>query len=194
MSGNPVGLVGNLSTMNVAHRFDQTRESQAIFGEVVWTLTDSVRSTLGLRYTQDSIEVSNAPAIVSDANGMPQLSTLPLVVHADASAFLPVIEDDYSDVSGRVILDYTFGAGNMTYMSYSKGYRSGAINGTAYFSEDQLTFVEPENLDAYELWWKSRLLDEVLQINGALFYYDYTDQQTQEIVGITPFLRNAGES
>lgn len=194
LSGDPAGLVGNLSTMNVAHRFDQTRESEAISGEVAWTLTDSVRLTLGLRYTQDSIEVSNAQAIVSDATGTPQLNTLPLLVPADASAFLPAIEEDYSDVSGRVILDYTFESGNMAYVSYSKGYRSGAINGTAYFSADQLTFVEPENLDAYEFGWKSRLLDEALQINGALFYYDYTDQQVQEIVGITPFLRNAGEA
>lgn len=194
-SGNvPFGLVGNLSAMNVAHRFDQSRDSQAVFGEAAWDINERIRLTFGLRYTKDSIEVSNAQAIFSDYTGTPQLNTLPLVVPADGNAFLPAIDKDYNDVSGRIILDYTFDSGNMMYLSYSKGYRAGAINGTAYFDPSQLTFVEPENLDAYEFGWKTRMLDESVQLNGAIFYYDYTDQQVQEIVNITPFLRNSGEA
>src|SRR5690606_33908026 len=81
----------------------------------------------------------------------------------------------------------------MGYASFSKGYRAGAINGTAYFHPSQLTFVEPEQLDAWELGLKTRLLDDRLQFNSAVYYYDYRDQQVQEIVGITPFLRNAGK-
>src|SRR5690606_4812839 len=65
--------------------------------------------------------------------------------------------------------------------------------GTAYFDASQLTFVEPENLDAYEAGLKTKLFDERPQINTAIYRYDYTEQQGQEIVGITPFLPNAGE-
>jgi iron complex outermembrane receptor protein len=94
-------------------------------------------------------------------------------------------------VTGRLILDYRFSDDLLSYASYSRGYRAGTFNGKASQSESQVTFVEPEFVDNYEVGLKSRLLDNQLQLNAALFYADYTDQQVQEIVGATSFLRNA---
>jgi outer membrane receptor protein involved in Fe transport len=78
----------------------------------------------------------------------------------------------------------------MAYASYSKGYRAGAINGTAYASPNQLTFVDPEEITAYETGVKSELFDGRMRLNGSVFFYDYKNQQLQEIIGIVPFLRN----
>ena len=36
-------------------------------------------------------------------------------------------------------------------------------------------------MNAYEFGFKSRFLDNRLQINGALFYYDYKGQQGQVV-------------
>lgn len=190
----PNPATGDVSTLLFDHRYDQQRDSFAVFGEAAWEIDDHLRLTVGLRYTEDDIELSNAQAILSDFTDTPQLNTVPFTVPADSGAFFPTLGESYSDVSGRVILDYTFNSGHMIYASYSKGYRAGAINGTAYTSASQLTFVEPENLDAYEVGMKTRLLEDRLQMNGAVFYYDYTDQQLQEVVGISPFLRNAGSA
>lgn len=57
----------------------------------------------------------------------------------------------------------------------SKGYRPG-------FSElivgsTTINNVEPESLWAYELAYRSKWLDDRLQINGNVFYYDYTNMQ-----------------
>lgn len=60
-------------------------------------------------------------------------------------------------------------------LTASKGYRPGfseIITGSA-----TLNTVEPESLLAYELAYRSRWLDDRLQINGNLFYYDYTNMQ-----------------
>jgi len=192
-TGNvPDGLIGNLSTMLFDHRYDQERDSVAAFGEAAWEIDEHLRLTIGIRYTKDDIELSKAQAILSDYTDTPQLNTLQLDFPVESNAFAPTLSESYNDVSGRIILDYTFDAGNMIYASYSKGYRSGAINGTAFFDASQLTFVEPEDLNSYEIGMKTRLLEDRLQLNSTVFYYDYTNQQVQEIVGIAPILRNAG--
>jgi iron complex outermembrane receptor protein len=88
-------------------------------------------------------------------------------------------------------VDYRFSDDVMTYAGYSRGYRAGTFNGKASQSVSQVTFVEPEFVDNYEVGVKSLLLDTRLQLNAAVFYADYQDQQVQEIVGATSFLRNA---
>lgn len=56
-----------------------------------------------------------------------------------------------------------------------EGYRHGfseLITGTT-----TIVTVEPESMWAYELAYRSKWLDEQLQINGNIFYYDYTNMQ-----------------
>ncbi|MDX0750357.1 TonB-dependent receptor [Sinorhizobium medicae] len=57
----------------------------------------------------------------------------------------------------------------------SKGYRPGyseLIIGTT-----DINTVRPESLWAYELAYRSKWLEDRLQVNGNVFYYDYTNQQ-----------------
>ncbi|TCQ04323.1 TonB-dependent siderophore receptor [Rhizobium sp. PP-F2F-G36] len=57
----------------------------------------------------------------------------------------------------------------------SKGYRPGyseLIIGTTDINK-----VDPESLWAYELAYRSKWLEDRLQVNGNVFYYDYTNQQ-----------------
>ena len=43
---------------------------------------------------------------------------------------------------------------------------------------------DPEQLDAFEIGFKSTLADGRAQLNGAVYYYDYRDYQAFNIVGI----------
>ena len=57
----------------------------------------------------------------------------------------------------------------------SKGYRPGfseLVIGTT-----DINSVEPESLWAYELAYRSKWMNDRLQINGNVFYYDYKNQQ-----------------
>src|SRR5690606_20288296 len=67
------------------------------------------------------------------------------------------------------------------YASYSRGYRGGTCNGLSYTTASQVYFVEPEFVDAYEFGFKTRWCDDHLQLNGAIFYYDYEQQQGQVV-------------
>ena len=101
---------------------------------------------------------------------------------------------DSNKLTGTIILDYKFTDDVMVFGSFSRGYRAATINGQAYLDESQVTFVDPEVLDAWELGFKSRFADDRIQLNGAAFYYDYDDNQMLNIVGIVGLLRNAAKS
>lgn len=57
----------------------------------------------------------------------------------------------------------------------TKGYRTGFIE--AEPGETVARIIEPEYLWAYEAAYRSKWLDDALEINGNIFYYDYTNQQ-----------------
>ncbi len=191
------GVPGVFSGFGVDHRFTQERTSTAIYGDANWDLNDRVTLTAGLRYTWDEIELSDVSSTAEDYTGTPQVNLIPAFaapgsVCPGSDPSCPTdLSNKSEQLTGRLILDYQVNEDLMLYGSYSRGYRAGAINGTAYASPTQLTFVEPEEVDAFEVGFKSDLNDGQIRLNGSLFYYDYKNQQLQEVLGIVPFLRNA---
>ena len=61
----------------------------------------------------------------------------------------------------------------LAYLKYSRGYKSGGFNASTISVDPESL---PEHLDAFELGGKE-VFNRDLQINGALFYYNYTDKQ-----------------
>lgn len=173
-------------------QFTQKRESAAAYFEVTRELAQQWRLSLGLRYTDDSFNLSRLRSTFYDLlSNTPQYNAIPLNAEPDQAQVLPDIEDGSGEFSGRAILDYQFDDDMMLFASYSRGYRAGTFNGKASQSVSQVTFVKPEFVDNYEVGFKSRWLDNRVQFNAAAYLADYQDQQVQEIVGATSFLRNA---
>lgn len=169
------------TSLNAQHGYDQQRRSTALYTEGTYSINDNMELTLGLRYTKDKLEFLDAFSNAYD--DVPGNILFPFYPSFDQTA-----EDE--NVSGRVIFNYIWSDDIRTYASYSRGYRSGTYNGFAYSSPSQVYFLEPEELDSYEIGVKSRFNDGSIQLNGALFRYDYTNQQVQEIVGAIGFLRS----
>jgi len=98
--------------------------------------------------------------------------------------------------TGKLGLDYKVNDDFMLYASYSKGYRSGNFNGGVYYEvrDFEEAYAEPEFIDSYEIGFKSDLLDGSARLNAAMFFYDYTNQQFINVVGVSNFLENAGGS
>ena len=67
----------------------------------------------------------------------------------------------------------------MIYGTYSKGYRSGGVNGRVDELASATTPYDPETVDSYELGFKSEWMDQRLRLNGALFYMEYEDKQEE---------------
>ncbi|GGY90060.1 TonB-dependent receptor [Novosphingobium colocasiae] len=193
---------GSLPTgIRATQHFKQVRDSKAIYGEGSYELTPTLKFTAGLRYTIDKNTFKDGITTYYDDTGTARMLTVS--DYAGGPYFLAPIYDPTGTLvipastgplpgglerrgktkkfSGRAIVDWKPVDGVMLYASYSKGYRAGTFNGLAYGSANQVYFVRPEQVDAYEVGFKTRFMNNRVQINGAFFYYDYQGQQGQVV-------------
>jgi iron complex outermembrane receptor protein len=67
----------------------------------------------------------------------------------------------------------------MFYGSISRGYKSGGFQGTLVFSPDNIIPFDEETVLSYEIGSKVTLAEGAVQLNSALFFYDYQNLQAQ---------------
>lgn len=150
-------------------------ESLAAFGQIDYSVTEDFNLTAGLRYTHDSMDVVRSGAFYLMGAPVFSFSNLPA-------------SESWSKVTWKLGANYDLTDNAMAYASYSRGYKSGGFN-----LQDTNPAFSPEILDAYEVGLKSQLANKRLQLNGAFFYYDYSDKQESkaDATGFSVF-ENAG--
>ena len=150
-----------------ANSFEQERTSYAVYADGKYNLNESWTLRFGVRYTEDESELTN---YVANYFGSDDVLLFPTI---------DIAKQDFTDdeITGKLGIDYTTEAGSLIYASFSHGYRSGAFNAQAFQDPSEVTQVEPETLDAFEVGFKSTFLDNRVQLNGAAFLYTYENQQ-----------------
>lgn len=113
------------------------------------------------------------------------------------AGFTTSLEED--NTSWRVGLNWYVDERKLLYTNISKGYKSGSFPTVATSASVQLEPATQEELLAYEIGTKMALFDATLQLNAAIFYYDYTDKQVlgainDPIFGSLPALVNVPDS
>jgi iron complex outermembrane recepter protein len=135
----------------------QETESYAGFGQGTYRFNDRLSATAGLRYTSEEKTLDSS---------------------LDGAFVRPpgTVEKSWSDVSPRLGFEYRFSDRAMSYVSASRGFRSGGFNGRNTTPLPPQSF-DPETIRAYEVGLKTETQDRRLRLNSALFYYDYSDFQ-----------------
>jgi iron complex outermembrane receptor protein len=160
-------------TINIFDGKGAESESLGIFSQATWSISDAWRVTAGLRYTED--EGDNGSGISGllreDINLIPR-------------EFDPQ-EGDWDDVSWKLGLEYDIAESSMLYANVATGFKTGGLN-----SPTLDTTFDEETVTSYEVGSKNQFWDGRLQLNGALFYYDYEDLQISgiEVVDEQPVL------
>ena len=211
-AGDLLPLFGLGGSTGVGNFYSQETNTKALFAHTEWSVNDSIRLNMGLRYTDDRKEFSNAFTFIvtpDTATGGGFLCALrpagdPAVVDVfdgvQTGCFPPAANDyDTSDLSGKVGIDFTGIDDTLIYASASKGFKSGGFQGQLTFNPGDLAGFEEENLYAYEIGFKTRLADRRVQLNGAAFYYDFEDLQFYGPLFDSPFgplfgIANAGDA
>ncbi len=80
---------------------------------------------------------------------------------------------DWSAPTGTAGLEWTPTDNTLAYLKYTRGYKSGGFNAGTI---DPNPESQPEHINAYEVGGKVTF-NRQLQLNGALFYYDYKNLQ-----------------
>jgi len=152
------------------NRWDQKTDNMwGVYGQLSYDLTEQLELTLAGRYDRDDyrnerIDPENGTIIpVQDGNG-----NMVSALKVKDSAFTP-----------KVQLSWHLAKEFMTYITYSEGFRFGFFNTGNH--------ALAESTKNYEVGFKSRLFDNMLTLNMAVFHIDYSDQQLAQIIATPPF-------
>ena len=147
----------------------QEATNWAAFVHGVYHVTDQLSVTAGIRYTDDekNAEISRYNFDGTDRLPVPGLTTLTSPVPVD------VAETNWSPL---LSVDYQVNDDLMVFATYSTGFRGGGFSPRPS-NALQVTPFNSEELDNYEVGFKSELLDNRLRLNGNAFFSVYSDQQ-----------------
>ncbi|MCO1335149.1 TonB-dependent receptor [Microbulbifer sp. OS29] len=180
--------------------------SWALFGETYWQVTDDVKLTTGLRYTEDRKTATPVPSqLLLAANYLPdgEVESGPASGGITGEGYPrgADIEQEWQEYTGRVVLDWRadtpFTDETLMYVSLSHGYKGGGANPprmdidpTVVQYQPLAETFKPEFVNAIEFGTKNSLLDGSLTLNTSAFYYDYSDYQVSQIVDRISFNEN----
>lgn len=169
--------------------FEQEKQAFAAFGHAEWDLNEQFRLIAGVRYNDSSVEFIGGTTFIDNFDIFGAGVDAPIPFTAGTSHDL----DDES-YTGRVALEFRPNDEWMVYGSYARGFKEQAIFADITFDPSEIAPVDPEEIDAFEIGFKSTLLDGTLQANAAAFFYDYADIQTLAPAPLGFRFVNAGET
>jgi iron complex outermembrane receptor protein len=186
-----------------------------LFGQVTYDISDTWELEVGARYSWDNndnfTEVhvafdTLAPTVPPPFAGNPFPCSNPVFQRV-----VPQNRDEYACINPvtraasfasfeeeeptwKVGLNWTPGDEHFIYMFYSRGYKSGGVDGGARF--------ENEVVDDYEFGYKGTLADGKVQLSAGVFYMDYQSMQQEAFLILTEpgttsdseGIRNIGDS
>ncbi|MDX1734501.1 MAG: TonB-dependent receptor [Halioglobus sp.] len=192
-------------------------EAWAVFAQATYDITEQLHLTLGGRYTDESkkflpdqVIFNNYYAGISQqvppGNPLAQLDAPFLQA---GSRILPFIEKEIEidEFTPMANLSFDVTEDVMLYASYSEGFKSGGFTQRVFppvvagFTAptgtpdiDLIPTYDPEFVDAFELGFKSTLMDGQVRFNGATFYSEYDDLQVQVFNSVAPVTENIGSA
>ena len=165
--GNPTGFCPDAFVFKTKSGTVQNISSFSLSADTTVSLTDAVRLSGGMRYTNEEIEHDTTFFFDEPAAGNPARPGFPAAAATD-----------FANGSGRLVLDYRATADLLLYGGVTSGFKAGGIFSTS----DGIAQYDEEQLISYEAGFKSTLADGRLRFNGAVFLYDYSDLQVYAFV------------
>ena len=173
-----------------------TTETAAGFAQASYDVVSDLELTLGLRYTYerktyDTLDNQQTLGVLIDPVNRIFLDFRDNPVPFVTGTTPPL---QYNELTPHASLTYHWSTEAMSYISYSKGYKSGGYEQRLAPGTPSVPFFEPEYVHSYELGSKVKLLDGQLQAGAALFHTDYDALQISVVDGPAPTLTNAGDA
>lgn len=127
-------------------------DSSAIFGQATYSLNDELRLIGGLRLNKDERELSATTNFSDD------------------------------EKTWKLGFEYDTSEDSMVYATASTGYRVGGVNGSGQQAAGAPATFAAETVTAFEVGYKTTLLDGSMILNTALYHNQYRDMHAQSFV------------
>lgn len=144
---------------------DQDTDAWAVFASFDWHLAENWTLVTGVRYTDEDIDFQGGTTLNEGSTPIAPLTST---------------DDTFTDdnVSYRLALEFRPNDDMLVYGSFSTGFKSGGFTGDFTTDNAELEPYDSEEVDAYELGTKATLAGGMVQLDAAVFYYDYQNIQT----------------
>lgn len=166
-------------------------ESGALFGQVEYRVAGGLKLLGGIRVQRETTSVdggrnSPSPLFPTDS-AIPGFGTISGRQSVSDTA-----------VTGKAGAKYEFSRNAQVYATYTRGYKGYGFNTEPATNFATQTPVAPEHVNAYEIGFKGKTSDNLLNVSIAAFWSDYTNLQVLANVGTPAFpafaQTNAGSS
>lgn len=166
--------------------YQVTAESNAVFGQVTYSMTDTSRLIAGARTTRDKKSRNGQQVLSGDGATYDPTYPLNLVTPLYGQA-------SWKSNTYKLGYEQDLSRSQMFYASLSTGFKAGGFNDGDTRTTPELIY-SPEKITAYEAGFKGRLLDNALQLTSSIFHYDYSQMQKTGIVNNQAVTVNTGNA
>ncbi|MCF6214903.1 MAG: TonB-dependent receptor [Emcibacter sp.] len=201
-----LGSTNSASFDGLISRSAQDVTAKAVFASVEVPMGEKFDILASARYTTEDRDfrgcaqddgnggLSGLLGIISNLrNGLPPVPPAFIetggCVTLNSATSLPVgglVTDRLSEdnISWRVSLNYKADEDTLVYLTASKGYKSGSYPLVPGVFDDQFTPATQESVQAFELGLKKTLADNRVQLNSAIYYYNYNNKQVRGFLDV----------
>ena len=199
-----------LSTLSGENKWvnDGSIENIAAFASLGYEITETVKISAGLRYTQDKKSGSVNALVVETGDRFSPNDPRPVVTieglcrrpdgsvvspfpaagcvapnvlqYAEGGGFTTPYGAKWNETTPQVTIDWRATDNTFAYLTYAKGFKGGGFDDTPANPAQAATPFDPEEAANYELGFKTTLLDRRLRLNAAFFMMDYKNLQVTQ--------------
>ena len=175
---------------------NQDRTTWAVYGDGSYDLTDRIKVSAGIRYTEDDKDFERY-SLGTAANPVSNIMTLDQYVGPHTNPFsessfgnVQKLSNTWDAVTYRLAIDFQITDDIMVYGSYATGFVAGGFSETCGSTFSCQPYDSEENQNA-EIGLKSDLFDGALRLNLAAFHTQYENLQRDTVVS---FIDAAGNT
>ncbi len=164
--------------------------SSGIFSQASWQYSDAVSLTLGIRFIDETKQVSLEN---HSTTNMPEhlVSQLPVLVDRLTSPQRSFVgKDSWQALTGNFTAKYRLDVDTMYYATVASGFKGGGFNGGFGNTPAEKRPFEPERVLNYELGIKSNVLNDS-SLNVSAFQTEYSNYQAASFIGLQWLVNNA---
>ena len=187
---NVAGVPAAALTGRRNQRFQQDTESLALFAQGTFHVSESLRLTGGLRYTEDKKDA--VKGLFYSSLGQDDVNPLIGAVYPNLGFGVnqaPTSRSRKEDaITGEAIVEYDINPDNLLFARYSRGFKAGGFDEDNVQNDPNSVEFEDETVDAFEVGTKSTLFDGAARLNVTAFYNTYDDLQVSTFDGVASFI------
>jgi iron complex outermembrane receptor protein len=160
----------------------QSDESYAVFGQADYNITKELQATFGIRYTDESKDVTRTNSHLSTAV-VPCSPAAQATPQLDPTTYNPGMacqfhfQKSWGNATYHAGLNYQISDDKMVYAGWSTGFVAGGFNTRVDSSYLTGLAYSPESATAWEIGLKTDWYDHHLRVNAAAFLNKYSNMQ-----------------